>query len=244
MARRSGNAALASTFRHRSLSRAVTGVKGSTGPVQPPVAGFIAWWDAPQITGVADGATLSTWPDASGGGHDLASKATAPTYWKTTAAHLVNGLPTVALSSSSLLCTLTQAQPWSVVAVFKSTSTSGIHTLLCSNGQNALLWVQPGGYQLVASTVLTTAATQDTALHSMLGVANGASSKAQYDTTVATGNAGTVGLSGATNMGAVDNAGTDPWAGLVCEMIVWPLALSAAQITSVRAYLTTKWGTP
>ena len=68
-----------------------------TPPVgDPPVGGYIAWYDASQIVEVADGDSLATWADLSGNGYDLSSaRYAAPTYYSKTSEYLVNGLPIV-----------------------------------------------------------------------------------------------------------------------------------------------------
>ena len=69
----------------------------------PPVAGYTGWWDASQISGVADGAKLSSWPDLSGNGHHLAQAtgANQPTYYKTTVGQLVNSQPVVVFDGAA-----------------------------------------------------------------------------------------------------------------------------------------------
>lgn len=67
-----------------------------------PVPNPYAWYDASQISGVADGAALATWPDLSGNGFDLkqATAAAQPIYYSSTALQLINGLPTVHFDGS------------------------------------------------------------------------------------------------------------------------------------------------
>ena len=73
-----------------------------TPPPTAPVAGYSAWWDATQITGIADGAALATWPDASGNGYPFTAAAGhQPTYYKTTAGKLIHGNPAVWFDGST-----------------------------------------------------------------------------------------------------------------------------------------------
>ena len=67
-----------------------------------PLAGYTAWWDASQITGFADGASLTSWADESGNGYAMTPNVwAAPTYYKTTSAKLVNGKPAVWFDGST-----------------------------------------------------------------------------------------------------------------------------------------------
>ena len=93
----------------------------------PPVSGYVAWWDAQAITGLADGAAVTTWPDASGGGHDLNTHLGTPTYYSSTTANLIHGHPAVKFNGDGWLATtgaLAQAQPYTIFVEAQLASTT------------------------------------------------------------------------------------------------------------------------
>lgn len=66
----------------------------------PPGGGstatVLAWYDASQITGQADGSALASWPDESGNGRTMTAGGTGTiTYYSSTAGKTVNGKPAV-----------------------------------------------------------------------------------------------------------------------------------------------------
>jgi hypothetical protein len=216
----------------------------ATTPAGPPVAGYVAWYDASQITGQADNTTLSSWPDLSGNGNNL-STTTPATYYSSTAGKPVNGKPAVWFNTSSYsLGAFSRAQPYTLAYVVKADTTSGTRILLNSNAGNTT-FSNTGTWRFYGGVSLDSGVSLDTATHAVFAVANGASSTIQVDATAVTGNAGGGGIGGATNyVGSNNSVGGNPWSGAICEIFIYPSALSAGNITSLRNYFRSKWGTP
>lgn len=80
-------------------------VPAPSGSSGPPVSGYAAWWDPSQITGVADGAALTEFPDLSGNGNNWVQNTTVdkPTFYKSTSGKLINGLPAVWFSGAQFM---------------------------------------------------------------------------------------------------------------------------------------------
>jgi hypothetical protein len=86
------------------------------------------------------------------------------------------------------------------------------------------------------------AAATDNAFHSIAGVINGASTKCVVDNgTPGTGNI--TGAAGSTQIDLVGRAGFD-FVGYLGEAIIWPRALTAGEITSIRFDHNRYYGTP
>jgi hypothetical protein len=232
-------------------------VAGSITPVGPPVSGQSAWWDASQITGAADGSLLASWPDASGNGVNLtqATAGSQPTYYSTTPAKLVNGLPAVWFSGAQIMAAagLVESAPWSVFYVANNQD----NTL----GHSVAIWaVSPahfsfsliitginGHLELNAGTGLLQAYATGIGLHAVSQGVDGGSSFLNTDGTVTTGNAGSnaIGAGDSFYVGWVPPVtGTVGWDGPICEMAVYPRLLSTVEQATLRGYAQGKWGTP
>jgi concanavalin A-like lectin/glucanase superfamily protein len=216
----------------------------------PPVAGYIAWWDATAITGVADAAALSSWTDSSGNGHTLTSTFN-PTYYKTTSAKLVNGLPAVWFNGSNTSMTATvssQVQPVTLIAVVSgATSLSSGPCLIATNaGSGDILaatntvWFYNAGNGVVGG-----GPTPNSGTHQVAGVFNhaGASSLTVDGSTSTTADPGAIAPGPNCTIGATGGGGGF-LNGALCEIIYYPFALSSTDIGSVASYLSPKWGTP
>jgi hypothetical protein len=213
----------------------------------PPVAGYVAWWDASQITSPpADGAVLSSWNDLSGNGHTLTQATTAskPTYYSTTTAKLMNGLPAVWFNGSAteMDAALVLAQPFTVVAWCQNLNTGSVQGYVFE-GQASAVYVRASGtglgFQAYAGNAFVVQGPYDTSAHYVAAVYNGASSSVTVDTATTTGNAGANGITTTLQLGA--NNGSFAFNGPICEVIVYPSALSGANITALNTYLAGKW---
>ena len=71
----------------------------------------------------------------------------------------------------------------------------------------------------------------------------GAGSTFTVDGTTDTGSLNSATLAGPIDLGA-RSGGDLPWSGPICELVLYPAALTPAQIATNRSYLKTKWGTP
>jgi len=223
----------------------------------PPVAGYTAWYDATLITGVSDGAHLSTWNDSSGNGHHLVSQHTSanqPVYYSTTTAQLINGHPAVWFvpgTPGGLTCldTFSQPHPFTIIVVCQASSLSGAPVLWCVNTGST------SQYQIVPTTNWRysqiglgnfdfTFGPSTTTTRFLCAIFNGASSSLQQDNLLAGAGLTSETWTATLNVGAYNDGASDPWFGPICEVIVYPSALSAANVTTLQNYLSTKWGSP
>lgn len=227
---------------------------GSGPPPTPPLAGYVAWYDASQITGVADAAALASWPDLSGNGH-TAVQATVPqqpTYYKTTPAFLVNGKPAVwfnAVASSQMLAAfgLTYADPntFFIVTANSNSALPSFPSMLdgadathrdCNlvNVTGDIYGYFNGGTVDSATPIGTTPhcfTMQDagTALFRVDGVSAG--------TMIGT----SPGNNGLTFGSVFPTFGSGFGTGPICEVIMYNSQLSLANMQLVEAYLIAKW---
>jgi hypothetical protein len=234
----------------------------ATTPAGPP-GGYAARWDASQITGVADGAALASWPDLSGNAHDLsASGANRPTYYKTTSANLMNGQPTLLFDGANSMMRdtspyVTPAQPYTICAACRPTSSfnTNYETVVGSASFTAAM-IDPAANKWAAMNDVSQITGSATAAlgqsTGVIGVFNGGSSSVWVNgTSVGSGNLGATALNGLI-VGARSGASPPPlsptansyWRGLIGEVLIYPSALSAGNITSVTTYFHSKWGTP
>lgn len=222
-------------------------------PKSVPLAGYVAWYDASQIVGFADAASLTSWADASGNGHTLinAPGASHPTYYSSTGAKLVNGLPAVWFDHASQTGMYNSAgfgsalsQPFSVAVVAKVTNNTQDCNITDGGPTNdCALGVASSTFEMFAGSLLNDGAS-DANLHLFAGVYNAGSSVLYIDgSSVASGAAG----SNALNQFLLGNANTGTglaMSGPICEALVYHSALSSGQVSSLRTYAQTKWGTP
>lgn len=217
------------------------------------MAGYFAWWDATQITGLANNAPVATWPDLSANGHNLTqgTGASQPTY-------VTSGVNThagVAFNGSQFLATaaLTLAQPFTMLLVLVQTSAGNQVVVDNASGGNFNFktdtvnfvekWdVFAGGSNDLEGGTVTTTATQVTT------VCNASSSLLRQDRAQVAAGSGTIPGSSGFAAQSFNLAGASGdashFVGVVGEILVYPSALSAGDITSVETYLHTKWGTP
>lgn len=221
------------------------------------IPGLQVWYQADAITGLADGANLTSWPDSSGNGHTLSvASATPPVYYKTTAAKLFNGLPAVWFDNThsefirtAVTNTVTFAQPWTVLQAIAFTDISavdhdcigfsdGTGPAIGSNG--TVYFLNAGGSTLLGGTVTT-------AIHTVVWQANGGNGLIRVDGTQVAASA-TVGTHGSNQdlwLGC-QFGGSGFMTGAIPETIIYGggTNLTTAQIQSVEKYLKGKWGTP
>lgn len=219
------------------------------------IAGLTAWFDASQITGVADGATLATWPDSSGNGNN-ATQTTGgdqPTYYNTTAAKLVNGLPAVwwatstdYMTTAAFATALTVGTVFAVASIDNGGANTYVYDGITGGNRWALGYGFPGlGVAQGGGTVIQTSFTQGTTVHQYTaGYAASSSSFFNLDgASVGTGNIGTDTLTGIT-LGAYFGLMDYNYNGVMCEFLWYNSVLSSTNINKVQAYLKSKWGTP
>ena len=221
--------------------RGISGLAFTSTPTTP-VAGYYAWWDATQIVGVADGASLTTWSDSGPNAHTLTSSGTAPLYFKTTPAKLIGGKPAVWFTAAGQLATtgtaFGTAQPLTWFAVGLSSNPATTQILVSDTlGQVQILYVS-SHFEAFGGTALA-GGTTDSSAHAIGMIFNGASSSVQVDgTTVASGNAG------ANSQSAQMDLGGDSLVGALGEVVLYASALSPGNMATMHTYLKNKWGTP
>lgn len=246
----------------------ITGALFTAAPTQRP-ASFptlatapSSWLRADQITGVANGAGVSSWPAAAGSAAALPTGSTAPVLFTghtngqpavrfnstaTTdhlflpATHLVESLTVFAVYNCPTVGTAGQIVAWSTTDQqtranyglhMNIDSTHGQRTLLVSTGSNEADAPAPAS----GATAIGSFQVGPSTAHTMMSILNGGTinTKASSGAYTATSMAG-FGLAG-TNQSA---SGTAVTGGIVdlLEFIVVPAALSAADIHSVNTYL-------
>lgn len=256
----------AATIRERQLQTLASYITQSAPPLpapvippSPPVAGYVAWWDASKITGVSDGATLSSWADSSGNGNNLTVGTGSPTYYKTTPAKIINGLPVVNFlspgqyfTSNSAAFNVGNPYTWIFIMQCDSVPTASNQVPWTTNqGTPAINIIggTPAQMKMIAGLTPPVVGNVDANLHYWGFVFNSGSSIGQLDGTQTTGlNPGTqspLSVGGYTTTYIPDSFSTAfNFLGRVCEIIFYASALTTTQLNSLRAYAQTKWGTP
>lgn len=225
------------------------GVAGSVTRAPPPVPGYYSWHDASQITGQSDNTPLATWPDLSGNGHDLLQTVSAsqPTYYSSTAGQTINGLPAVWFNGNSnfmrwasTVAPILSTTFFVVLKDVRGTGSIFLDGINATERRSILDYV--GQWEIYAGTEVFFSAS-DTGLHVLAAVFNDTNSYFDLDGTV---------------NGPV-SVGTQPFTGLMvgtyasrayyfdgamCEVLIYPSALSVTDRQSVRSYLTNKWAPP
>jgi hypothetical protein len=227
---------------------------GSGGGGPPPVTGLAVDWDASAITGVADGAALSSWADTPGGTHPLAQSTPAykPTFYSTTAGYLVNGRPAVWFNGGQSMASTDPAaqltQPVTLVAVVVPTAGALAYGFIYSGGgdPSGCYWQkgpQTLGMNRGNSMVGTRVAAAGVA-HLVAFVMNSTSSVIYVDGASDTGDAGTEGTNTTGFTLGWQQIANNPWNGAICEVILYPSALTSGQLATIRGWAQSKWGTP
>lgn len=218
-----------------------------------PVAGAIGWWDATQIAGVADGASLATWPDLTANHYDLAqvTGVRQPTFYKTTAGQLVNGKPAVQFNGANtnwmrISSPPTVPQPCTMFLVAGTASPAGTGVIIDgATIARFCIYFTGGNYTVVVGATNSGTATAITAgQHALALVANNPSASTFY----LDGASHFAGNGQATNpvpftFGA-DYTNATAMTGFICEVALYPSALTAGNVASLTAYAQAKWGTP
>lgn len=207
------------------------------------ISGLVVRYRADDITGVADGGAVASWP-ARVGNQPLtqATAASQPTY----VAAGVNGLPAVRWPSAtnSVFMTATGlasfSQPATVIFVLKNTTaTASIHAFTWNNELqiNAPRWYLYAGANLVEPTDATANAWQVVS-----AALNGSTSAIFHNGTQAvTGNAGTQGFTGTFHLGQRGD-GQRRFQGDIAEVLIFNRVLTATERGSVHSYVQDRYG--
>lgn len=205
------------------------------------VAGLYAWYDATQITGLADGDPVATWTDVAGGRNATQGTSAARPTYKTA---IQNGRPVVRFDGVDDFVNasaVSVSQPDTIFIVAKQTSTGS--TKNAYDGNTTRQTLECGTSYVINAGANVSTAGADTAWHVHTAIYNGASSSHRLDGALgSSGNAGTNALA-SLNIGTYRNfAGF--WPGDIAELIIYTGALGSTDRAAVEAYLKAKWGTP
>jgi hypothetical protein len=217
--------------------------------VAPPVPGCTFWLDASNIASApADGAALSTWNDLSGSGNNFTqSGAARPIYYSSTSAKLINGKPAVWFSGSaqfmSCVNAVAQAQPfaWYIVAKIAGVPNAASYTLFQSPSGSVILqsaitqWDIYAGGSTAHSGI---APDNNTHVHSLR---LDATPTFRIDANSAVSLAAGGNAMGGNALLGEQSGGSNYWNGAICEVLVYPGTVSAANDTTIRNYLQAKW---
>lgn len=208
--------------------------------------GHFQRWRADAISGVANGAAVSSWPSSDGGVTlAQATPAAQPTY----VVSAVNGQPAVrwpnTASNGVYLSgtTASQAQPVTITAVVKPGTTTGAQHVLHWNdevyyGATTSRWSAYAGASLTSTANFT-------ATWSVVSVVfNGVNTRIYVNGTLAatTTLTPTNGLGTALNLGRHATNTANAWRGDIAEVLAYPSALSAASLADLHTYVQQRYG--
>jgi Concanavalin A-like lectin/glucanases superfamily len=229
-----------------------TACSTSGGASLPPVAGYMAWYDASQITGQSDNTALASWPDMSSNHNNLsqATPANQPTYYSSTAGKTVNGKPAVWFNgTTSNMVSVANAIPQSVFTVAKVGSLTDGEVIYSGNSNGTLeLRIINGIVNLIFAEVgiILTGVTSATLSPFFTGFTFDGTNAYVYINSATSDayTAATHTINNAAILLGEDPGGSQFLNGPICEMILYPTVLTGPQIASTYTYLKTKWGTP
>lgn len=215
----------------------------------PPVVGYVAWYDASQISGQSDNSPLATWRDLSGNGYDLtqSTPVNRPTYYSTTTGKLVNNKPAVWFPTNVWLQTSSPILPQSVFLIGINSGNQdayfggvGSTTIELRDAGNVLQLLNSHVALIVGSVSAVPAN-----VPAFIGCTLNATNSSLYINS-ATANATAGGASLTNDLFALGMCASGDLMinGAICELVAYPTVLTAPQITSIYNYLKTKWGTP
>lgn len=206
------------------------------------------WLRADTITGVSDGGALASWSDESGNGNHATqgTGANQPIY----RTNQLNGLPGVDFAPSQWLNTALSASSVdeSILAVVTVDTVASRDILSDSaTGGRAFLVNLTGVLRYTKSgtgTIASSTATISTGTATIVGgtltsttatlMKNGTVEAAVSHATTFTG--------GLTSQVGIRESVSNPWDGLICELLATRTALTAANFDRAAGYLAHKWG--
>ena len=232
---------------------ATGGGGGGSGPAG--IADAITWFIASDITGLADGATVTEWPNSAVSPNDAGQgRGSTPPIWKDA---ILNGHPVVRFGGAghvafTSLAFAAQGQTWAIV--FKLTSLAPSYSGLIGNGcfadQGGMLVKSTGklaSYPLYAlnayydgtgSHTLTTAG-----FHYLLLLAGPTTYDVRLDGSADGSGIAWAGSDGrSTAMLGNQYVGGRTMTGDVAEAVFYPRRLTSAEVTSLEAYFAARYG--
>lgn len=222
-------------------------VSGSfSGAFSPDQLGDLAvWLDASQLTGLTDGAAVSTFTDKSGNGRSPTALTTARPTYKT---NIVGGLPVVRFDgvddAMAVTFGATLAQPTTIFAVEKHTTPSSnkyVFDGIDATNRQALI-TSVSSMSMYAGVTRT--AVVAPGAWRVWCITFKASPDLFYvnDGLISSADAGSGSLAGLT-LGARWDKFVGSWLGMdLAELIVYTRALTATERRQVLRYLIAKWG--
>jgi hypothetical protein len=212
----------------------------------------IAWFRPETLSGLTDGASVTTWPDSSPNTDDAVTSGSAPTYQTDE----LNGWPVVRFASQALAAaTVANTQPNVIFAVMKyqiPTGTGDIYSVLVALGNAGVensIFTDPTASPDDKISMWAGAALHDDLLidwrnewHIMEFIFDdGDSELILGGTTYKTGDAGSQNPAGGLTLGRL--AGSPAVANVdIAEVIVFADLVDSTNRTAVREYLSAKYG--
>lgn len=219
----------------------------------PPITGvnFISWYDASQLT-LADGASVTTWPDLAGSGNNLGAGA-GTVVMRKSGTRVINDMPTVDFGAGAgYLASASTAQLNSILftifIVARLDATAANYALWGARGNfTQIAWSAsaPAGMILYQGTAVVGGAISLTKPFVLTALFDGSSSAMRINgSQTGTGTPGTNSVNTGWDVGNVNNGGGNSWEGLIGEIIIYNTNFNLSQMQQTEAYLTTKWLTP
>lgn len=227
-----------------------------------PVTGAVLWLDASQITGLSDGAAITTWPDMSGNGYN-ATQTGASTLKPTYKTSILNGKPVARFDGGDWLAltdTLTITS-LSVFVVWKSAGTNGRMVDMRGTGANgaAIGWhikqSNPINNEIItfdngagAFRQLQNVTPSTTDFHIYAGTYSAGIPGLWLDgvptgTLVSVGTMGSISTTKLLHIGTnVNGQSTQFYTGDIAEIILYDSALGTTDRQATQTYLGTKYG--
>ena len=211
------------------------------------VSGLATWWKADAISGLADGAAISSWADSSGNSKTLIGYTTGRPLYKT---NVRNGLPGVLFDGVN--DNFEVALTFGVFTVLWASNLTGAGNLWWGEGDTYADFIasdqvetdrgKPGFLRSLASDWMTGAKyfTVKMAATNLESRVRGGGVELPPAAVYPSADMGTA--SEARNLWIGSRDGDDPIAGHLFEMMVFNVALPLATIGLLEAYLKQKWG--
>ena len=246
------------------------GVMASARSFSPKsITGLNAWYDASTISGFSDGASLTSWSDASGNGYHLAPAATAPLYRAGIIGANIRSDKGVVHFNSSIetraLYNTTEpngdAPEQTIVAVvYRASGMPTVKMGITSGADNVnggLYLAQRGtaGTSYPYEAALTASGVVDFSgsnlvmsedrFNIIIGAYSDAGNLVRYrqngSEQVWSGVTSSLGASTGRVVGAWQNRTADYWFGYMAEILHYTSYLTTEQCQQLEAYLTAKW---
>jgi len=227
-----------------------------TGP--PAVTGLRLWLDAAQITGLNNGAAVSTWNDVSGSGHHVSQgTSTLRPVYRT---NVVNGRPVVSFDgvddhlTNGTFAALNGKTGATAFVVFKADDTAGNHVAVCESARNFNSQVYQNGMYAYATTgnygrfaYTSTAFTIWNSVYD--GTLSGNAARlelyrdgAQQALTFTGTIPGALASAAGYTVGRPHGSNLAYWDGDIAEVIVYDRTLTDAERQQITQYLGSKYG--